>query len=428
MPLTKKDGEKLIGNIAKAIEQEKWLEHDVDKLEREGKLKKKEADEIRKRQEQAKKNIGKLEDEITKTIVARFPAWFGKPRGEKKVEEVPTEPKEIIVPKEEPAIIEVPKSVLERISSGIETQAAYFSSYEEIAKKQLEAFNTIKEATEEEKAIREDYSEFVYPPSGGTMRIPIGTTVLDLWTGDVYLGDGKEGKLSGSLMSVGQLYARSVYIDTNKAFTVQLDGKTPHSISGSGFFSRKGIQCRKVSVDVEEAALLKFIASTNPDAAFAETSIQGPVSDRDRNTNIVGQDLAQVIQRPKYGHGMDVEYSDIIAEGDSDDIISIAGTGVVYGGTVLLNSVGDTDYFYLTPELDGAAFGFSSPSGLNYWQVISPAEYIMYEKYYSEHWGKYIIGLTGGVTFETSYVLQLANLSGSGASVTVDTVLWYALI
>ena len=272
MPLTKKDGEKLVANIAKYIEQEKWLGHDIDKLEREGKLKKKEADEIRKRQEQANNNRQKYEDEITKTIVSRFPAKFGKPPLEKKVEEVPTEPKRIIVPKEEPAIIEVPKTVLERINSGIEAQARYFSSYEEIAKEQLEAFNTIKEVTEEEKAIREDYSEIVYPPSGGTVRIPVGTTVLDLWTGDVYLGDGTEGKLSDSLMSVGQLYARSIYIDTNKAFTVQLDGKTPHSISDSGFFSRKGIQCRKVSVDVEEAALLKFIASTNPDASFSETA------------------------------------------------------------------------------------------------------------------------------------------------------------
>ena len=104
------------------------------------------------------------------------------------------------------------------------------------------------------------------------MRIPVGTTILDLWTGDVYLGDATEGKLSDSLISVGQLYARSIYIDTNKAFTVQLDGKTPHSISDSGFFSRKGVQCRRVSVEVEEAALLKFIASTNPDASFSETA------------------------------------------------------------------------------------------------------------------------------------------------------------
>ena len=270
MPLSKKDGEKLVANIGKYIEQEKWLGHDIDKLEREGKLKKKEADEIRKRQEQANRNRQRLGDDITKTIVARFPSKFGKPPLEKK--EAPSKPKEVIVPKEEPKIIEVPRSVLERINSGIEAQAAYFGSYEEIAKAQLEAFNTIKEATEEAKAIREDYSEIVYPPSGGTVRIPVGTTILDLWTGDVYLGDGTEGKLSDSLMSVGQLYARSIYIDTNKAFTVQLDGKTPHSISDSGFFSRKGIQCRKVSVEVTESALLKFIASTNPDASFSETA------------------------------------------------------------------------------------------------------------------------------------------------------------
>ena len=271
MPLSKKDGAKLIADIARGMEQEKWLEHDIDRLEREGKLTSKQADELRKKQERARKNIDKIENEITKTIVARFPSKFGKPRAERKEEE-PAKPKEVVVPAEEEEIIKIPKTVLERINSGIETQARYFSSYEEIAKKQLEAFNTIKEVTEEAKAIREDFSEIVYPAGGSTVRIPIGTTILDLWTGDVYLGDGTEGKLSDSLTAVGQLYARSIYIDTNKAFTVQLDGKTPHSISDSGFFSRKGIQCRKVSVEVEETALLKLIASTNPDAEFKETS------------------------------------------------------------------------------------------------------------------------------------------------------------
>ena len=426
MLLSKKDDEKLVANIAKHIEEEKWLAHDVDKLEREGKLKKKDADEIRKKQERARKNIDKIENEITKTIVARFPSKFGKPPLEKK--EAPSKPKEVIVPKEEPAIIEVPKSVLERINSGIETQARYFKSYNEIAEKQLEAFNTIKEATEEAKAIREDYSEIVYPPSGGTVRIPVGTTILDLWTGDVYLGDGAEGKLSDSLMSVGQLYARSIYIDTNKAFTVQLDGKTPHSITGSGFFSRKGIQCRKVSVDVEEVALLKFIASTNPDAAFAETSIQGPVSDRDRNTNIVGQDLAQVIQRPKYGAAQVATYYDVITEDDADALIDISGTGMVYGGYISLDFTGNPNYTLFSVAIDGVFSNWESLYSLNALQIVDPGMWILYEKYYSEENDKYILALTPGVTFETGFAIVFYNLLLSGASATVHSELWYALI
>ena len=422
MPLSKKDGEKLVANIAREIEEQKWLAHDVDKLEKEGKLTKKAADEIRKKQEHARRNIDKIDDEITKTIVARFPSKFGKPRAEKK--EVEVKPKEVVVPKEEPAIIEVPRTILERINSGIEAQAAYFRSYEEIAKKQLEAFDKIKEVTEEEKAIREDYSEIVYPPSGGTVRIPVGTTILDLWTGDAYLGDGAEGKLSDSLMSAGQLYARSIYIDTNKAFTVQLDGKTPHSIGDSGFFSRQGIQCRRVEVAVTEPALLKFVCSTNPDASFAE--MRRP--DWTSPINIAEQGIAQVIERPKYGAAQFADYSDTIAEGSYDALFSISGTGMIYGGVIKqLGSFG-TFFIVIDIYIDGVELDYWDLLDLSTWQIEDKNMAPVWEQYYSEENDKYIQGITRGITFEESFKVYVHNCTGSGASDAVEAQLFYALI
>jgi hypothetical protein len=111
-------------------------------------------------------------------------------------------------------------------------------------------------------------------------------TVLDLWTGDVTLGDGTEDHLSDSLMAVGQLYARSIYVDCNKKFSVQLDGKSKHTIAADDFFSRKGIQCQRVFIDVDEATKLKFWASTNPDATIEEmrnvvvTGVETPLASR----------------------------------------------------------------------------------------------------------------------------------------------------
>ena len=269
MPLSQKESKKLITDLAKYIEEEQWTKQNIGKLEKAGKITKEDADFLRKKQSQANRKRDKLEDEIAKVVVARFPSRFGKPRTEKKEEEA--KPKEVIVPKEEPAIIEIPKTVLERINSGIETQAAYFSSYEETAKAQLEAFNTIKEIAEEDRAIRENYSEITYPAGGGEVLIPAGETVLDIWTGDVYLGDGTSGILSDSLSRLGQLYARSIYVDTKKSFSVQLDGKAKHTVAADDFFARKGIQCQRVSIEVTEATSLKFWASTNPDAALEET-------------------------------------------------------------------------------------------------------------------------------------------------------------
>lgn len=268
MPLTETEGKQLIANIVNYLKEEEWTRSDINKLEKDGKLTTDEAAFLRKKQNAANKTRDKLEQKISKTIVAKFPSGFGKPRGEKK--EQPTEPEEVIVPAEEKPIIEVPKTVLERINNGIEAQTTHFQAYENIAKAQLEALKTIKEITEEDKAQRENIYEIVYPAGGGEVAIPAGETVLDLWTGDVYLGDGTTAILSDSLSRLGQLFVRSIYLDAKKAFSVQLDGKAKHTVAADDFFARKGIQCQRVLIDVDETTSIKFWSSTNPNATLEE--------------------------------------------------------------------------------------------------------------------------------------------------------------
>ena len=278
MPLTKREIDALLKDLLKYKDELKWTEADIERIKKAGK--KEDVEWLEKRKAEAQKR----RDVIEKVIVSRFPQKFGGKRAEKREKEVV--PKEVVVPKEEPAIIEVPKSVLERINSGIEAQTAYFSSYEGIAKEQLEAFKTIRDIEEEDKALRENVSEITYPAGGGEKVIPVGMTVLDLWTGDVSLGDGSEDKLSDSLIALNGLYVRSLYIDCNKKFTVQLDGKSTHTIAADDFFSRKGIQCQRVFIDVDESTKLKFWASTNPDATIEEmrnvvvTGVETPLASR----------------------------------------------------------------------------------------------------------------------------------------------------
>lgn len=144
--------------------------------------------------------------------------------------------------------------------------------------------------------------------------------------------------------------------------------------------------------------------------------------------NIVGQDISQVVERPKYGESEFADYSGIIAE-DSDDILfSVTGTGMVYGGSLYHLFTGATDYVFVVPEIDGVVMTYASLAGLMDWQTEDKIMHIVYDQYYSEENDKYINGITRGITFETSFLMGVLNVAGSGAADDVAAELWYALI
>ena len=264
MPLKGTDINKLLKDLLAYREEQGWAEKDITTLK--GKASEEELAWLKARQEAAKKRIADLEDGVTKTVVRGFPSKFTTTKTTAKSEEKATPIKAIekAVPlKEEPEIIEVPRSVLERINSILETQTTSFDDYRQIAKEQLDISTTLKDIAEEEKAIHTNIAEITYPANGGTATIPTGTTIIDLWTGDVYQGDGTEAKLSDSLVSLGQLYVRSLHLDANKAFAVKIDDKAEHSVAADDFFTRRGIECQRISIQVSEATAINFWASTN---------------------------------------------------------------------------------------------------------------------------------------------------------------------
>ena len=294
MPLKGKDVTNLLKDLVAYREEQDWAEKDIDKLK--GKASEEELTWLKARQEAAKKRIADLESGVSDTVVRGFPQRFTttqrKTKSDSKVE-APTKAIVKAVPlKDEPEIIETPKSVLERINSTLETQANNFNTFKEIAADQLGIFQTLRDIAEEDKAIHTNIAEIAYPANGGTATIPTGTTVLDLWTGDVYLGDGTEAKLSDSLVSLGQLYIRSLHIDANKAFTVKIDDKAEHSVVADDFFTRRGIECQRISIKVTEDTAINFWGSTNPDASIDET----------RNVVVTGVETPLASRQERYSY------------------------------------------------------------------------------------------------------------------------------
>jgi len=144
--------------------------------------------------------------------------------------------------------------------------------------------------------------------------------------------------------------------------------------------------------------------------------------------NITGQDIAQVIERPMYGASEFASYSDTIAEDGFDTLFSITGTGMIYGGTLYHLGAFATNYIYIAPEIDGVVMTWATIAGLQDWQTEDKSMFVCFDQYYSEENDKYINGISHGITFESSFLIGIINIAGSGAADAIDAELWYALI
>ena len=144
--------------------------------------------------------------------------------------------------------------------------------------------------------------------------------------------------------------------------------------------------------------------------------------------NITGQELAEVISRPKYGAAEDAYGNWILHEEQAETLISIAGTGMIYGGYIWVKDLSYGTRCALNVEIDGHAFQGHTPAGLNLHMIDSERSYHFYEKYYSEENETYSIGIMSGITFEESWMLDAENLLGSGSDILVVSTIIYALI
>ena len=275
MPLDGKTVSRLVKDLDAYRTEKEWADRDAAKIAQKGS--KEEVAWLKARQDKANVELKRLESTITKAVIKGFPE--GHPELKK--------PEIVSVPAEEPAIIEIPKPVLERINETLVAQRTQVEEYTAIAKQQLvateqqqETISELKDVTVKDVKDHTEVYEITYPSGADTKNIPVGTTEIDLWTGDVYLGDGTTDRLSDSLQRLETDYIRSVYIDVSKAYTVEIDGKADHAMAANDPFVLSGISCRNVSVTVSEPATLKFWSSTNPDARL-ETAKSLVVSQAD---------------------------------------------------------------------------------------------------------------------------------------------------
>ena len=106
------------------------------------------------------------------------------------------------------------------------------------------------------------------PAKGGTLEITRGDLVINFYTGEVFLPDGTESDTSQSLRSFEVLYARSIVVNADKEFTIQLDDGGKKTIKPTEAYAAKRQKFQSAIITVTATTKVRIWASTDPDASI----------------------------------------------------------------------------------------------------------------------------------------------------------------
>lgn len=147
--------------------------------------------------------------------------------------------------------------------------------------------------------------------------------------------------------------------------------------------------------------------------------------------NVKAQDLAEIINRPKYGaaHG---EGADVTVDpGETYTLYNISGKGIVYGGAVwtpnppVPTGVNQVDSS-VTVLADGEGLNAARFTYLNTLGLFLPTSMVTYLTAYDTTSHIYAVAITPGITFETS--LKVQYIENNLENPSVGATLLYALV
>ena len=144
---------------------------------------------------------------------------------------------------------------------------------EEVEEEAEDILKGIRDLLQKEREEKDTIFEITYPPEGGTKTITEGTTEIHLYTGEVFLADGTEEKVSQSLRSYGVEYARSLFIETTKAIVLQLDDGGKHTVEKLETILWNHLKpFQRISITATESTNIKVVASTSPNIILQRRS------------------------------------------------------------------------------------------------------------------------------------------------------------
>ena len=170
------------------------------------------------------------------------------------------------------------------------------------------------------------------PAKGGTLTITKGDLVINFYTGEVFSPDGTESNTSQSLRSFEAEYARSIAVNADKEFTIQLDDGGKKTVPTTESYAAKRQKFQSALITVTATTKVRIWASTDPDASIEIPKMVvsgGTIKDNKFNEAVVAAtDIFSAAIAPTYP----ITIFRIYAVFDADGELSVRRT---YDGTTV---------------------------------------------------------------------------------------------
>lgn len=128
--------------------------------------------------------------------------------------------------------------------------------------------------------------------------------------------------------------------------------------------------------------------------------------------DIAAQNLAEIMNRPKYGAAQRVVGSITAPASTKVSLGSVSGKGMIYGGfiAVVHDLTQENSLVYI--EIDGDVFAGWLLSSINHWGLNVENCYPFYMLRYDNAAFQYSVGISGGLTFETGFEVFYEDVYG----------------
>ncbi|KKN33021.1 hypothetical protein LCGC14_0807900 [marine sediment metagenome] len=148
--------------------------------------------------------------------------------------------------------------------------------------------------------------------------------------------------------------------------------------------------------------------------------------DWDVPISISSQELDEIISRPKYGSAQLGEYEDTITIDPVISLLSVSGTGMIYGGylTIFTASSSLTALFKII--IDGTTLFNLTLRDVVDININKENSYVAYSLLIDEAEFEYSLAISRGITFESS--IQFLFRRTPGLDSTVRLKIFYAVI